>query len=441
MHLSDRWETSDQYVLLHSTHIDAREEINFYDLDTGVQIANMTYEDNKESGSNYVYNKTETREFGWRASMQGDAVQNVRMEGIRCVSVDCDLEAVDDVPISDETKLWSLPTTWPDGIVPTGGDVEVLPGENIIYDLEDSPLFDVVTVNGRLTFMNDVTQHEKLNLNAKHIFVRAGELLIGSEAEPYEAEAKITLFGSRTDAQVKMSGTVEAGNKIIANTNLVEFHGKPRSRMSRLKIPAYKDYSQVQVDTGLDWVAGDEVYFAPTNMQPYHHEYKQVKDYSASSGLLTLTEPLEFYHFGADQSTAADYNGLDMRGEVILLTRNIKVVGDASNDWGCAMVTADRVEADRSVRTGTMILDNVEVYRGGQEDTYKSAIRYEGAARATESKVVDSVAWGGNAKLLMIKASKNINVINSTFLGGFQVGIILQTVTNVHLNGVFLGDI
>lgn len=66
-----------------------------------------------------------------------------------------------------------------------------------------------------------------------------------------------------------------------------------------------------------------------------------------------------------------------------------------------------------------MILDNVEVYKGGQEDTYKSAIRYEGAARALTSKVTNSVAWGGNAKPLIIKASKNINVVNSTFLGGF----------------------
>jgi len=157
------------------------------------------------------------------------------MEGIRCVSEDCDLEEIDDIPISDETKLWSLTTTWADGVVPTGGDVTVLPGENIIYDLEDSPIFDVVTVNGRLTFMDDVSLHAKLQLNAHHIFVRAGELLIGSADVPYEAEAKITLYGARADAQVKMSGTVEAGNKIIANTNLVEFHGKKRSFMSRLR--------------------------------------------------------------------------------------------------------------------------------------------------------------------------------------------------------------
>ena len=35
MHLSERWLDSDFHVMLHSTHIDVREEINFYDMDTG----------------------------------------------------------------------------------------------------------------------------------------------------------------------------------------------------------------------------------------------------------------------------------------------------------------------------------------------------------------------------------------------------------------------
>jgi hypothetical protein len=123
MHLSERWTENDAHVLLHSTHIDVREQINFYDIATGTQIANMTYIEDKTSGSNYVYNDTDTREFGWRASMKGEGYSDVRIEGIRCVSEDCDLEDIDVVPISDETKLWSLPSTWPDGIVPTGGDV------------------------------------------------------------------------------------------------------------------------------------------------------------------------------------------------------------------------------------------------------------------------------------------------------------------------------
>lgn len=72
MTLSRKWTTSDKQVYLMSKHIDPRELITFTDMGTNNLIANMTYEDNKSSGSNYVYNWTDTREFGWRASMQGD---------------------------------------------------------------------------------------------------------------------------------------------------------------------------------------------------------------------------------------------------------------------------------------------------------------------------------------------------------------------------------
>jgi len=35
-----------------------------------------------------------------------------------------------------------------------------------------------------------------------------------------------------------------------------------------------------------------------------------------------------------------------MRGEVMLLTRNIKIVGNDSENWGCQFLTGDFVEAD-----------------------------------------------------------------------------------------------
>lgn len=182
------------------------------------------------------------------------------------------------------------------------------------------------------------------------------------------------------------------------------------------------------------------LYFAPTNHNSYHHEYIEIEEYNEKTGLLKLKEPFEFYHYGGgDQSD--DWGGIDVRCEVILLTRNVQIVGDGSNDWGCALMTTDRIEFDQSIRVGRMILKNIEVYQGGQEDTYKAAIRYEGASRS-EISVVDGVSvWGGNAKNLNIKTSKNITVKNSSFLGGSQVGIILETVENVHLDNIFLGDI
>lgn len=41
-----------------------------------------------------------------------------------------------------------------------------------------------------------------------------------------------------------------------------------------------------------------------------------------------------FYHWGAEKSTGEDYSGVDMRGEVLILSRNIKVVGQDIESWG-----------------------------------------------------------------------------------------------------------
>jgi hypothetical protein len=73
------------------------------------------------------------------------------------------------------------------------------------------------------------------------------------------------------------------------------------------------------------------------------------------------------------------YSGVDVRGEVRLLTRNIKVVGNEnSDDWGGNILTMDRMEFDGSARYATTQLDSVEVSYCSQKNTYHAAIRFEG---------------------------------------------------------------
>jgi len=131
-----------------------------------------------------------------------------------------------------------------------------------------------------------------------------------------------------------MPGAAEAGNKMIANAGMIKMVGKDRSRMSRLTAECQKGSSSCTVVIGLDWVAGDELGFAPTASQNLHYEVAVISSYNSSTGALTLTAPLKFYHFGAAASTAANYQGIDMRGEVVLLTRNIVIEGDQTqNNW------------------------------------------------------------------------------------------------------------
>ena len=76
-------------------------------------------------------------------------------------------------------------------------------------------------------------------MRTRQIFVRAGEFFIGSEEKPFENQATITLLGDQDDETLVLSGTVSAGNKILATTNSVKFYGKARDQMSRLRAPVY----------------------------------------------------------------------------------------------------------------------------------------------------------------------------------------------------------
>ena len=104
---------------------------------------------------------------------------DLKIVGIRCI-FNCTPSVVV-VPISNDTSLWSVPATWPSGKVPLEGeDVEIIPGANIVLDIT-TPLLNNLVINGRLTFLNNLTNPLDLTLNAHTIFVHAGELIIGNE--------------------------------------------------------------------------------------------------------------------------------------------------------------------------------------------------------------------------------------------------------------------
>jgi len=58
-------------------------------------------------------------------------------------------------------------------------------------------------------------------LRAKYVFVRAGELIIGNETNPFQGTARITLFGEKENQHIVYDNAIEAGNKILANTGLL----------------------------------------------------------------------------------------------------------------------------------------------------------------------------------------------------------------------------
>jgi hypothetical protein len=107
----------------------------------------------------------------------------MKMTGHRCAG-SCN-EVINETNITENrTRYWSNAADWENGTAPVeGGDAHVLSGWNMVYDLEESPIYKLIRVNGILTFKND--SNTTLHLRAKHIFVRAGELHIGSKEYPF----------------------------------------------------------------------------------------------------------------------------------------------------------------------------------------------------------------------------------------------------------------
>jgi hypothetical protein len=137
---------------------------------------------------------------------------------------------------------------------------------------------------------------------AKHIFVRAGELHVGSKEEPFNATAKIVLYGEKSAMAIVYDNAVEAGNKLIANVNKIFMYGKPRGKtLTRLEAPANKGSTNFTIEKGLDFVPSDRLALMATSFNSVGSDYVTVVTYDNTTGVVQLAEndALEFYHWGA----------------------------------------------------------------------------------------------------------------------------------------------
>lgn len=58
----------------------------------------------------------------------------------------------------------------------------------MVLDIETPRLFKL-SVNGRLTFLNDAEEPRNLTIHTNLMYVRQGELIIGNETHPYNGLA------------------------------------------------------------------------------------------------------------------------------------------------------------------------------------------------------------------------------------------------------------
>lgn len=92
---------------------------------------------------------------------------------------------------------------------------------------------------------------------------------------------------------------IEAGNKLIANVNVLRMFGKARSwHMTRLRTPALKGSNELLVEPGLDMVPGDRLGLLPTSYAPFAIDDVFVVSYDINTGKVVTSKVMDYYHWG-----------------------------------------------------------------------------------------------------------------------------------------------
>ncbi|HEX2617113.1 MAG TPA: G8 domain-containing protein, partial [Flavobacteriales bacterium] len=169
-----------------------------------------------------------------------------------------------------------------------------------------------------------------------------------TEAKPFQHKATITL----TD-KVKGEQLMGMGDRgIMLSGGTLNLHGTRTNTWTKLSKTAEAGSNSIEVLNAAQWQVGDEIVLASTDYDPRQAERRIIA--AISGNKITLDKKLDYMHFG---KITFD---VDERGEVGLLTRNVKVQAspdaDATNFGGHIMAMV----------TSKMFIEGVELNRMGQ---------------------------------------------------------------------------
>lgn len=217
-------------------------------------------------------------------------------------------------PAVIKTMRWSDPAAWPDGKVPAAGDaVTIARDMDLLLDVSP-PVLRSLTIQGKLRFSDE----QDIALETDRIYVPGGELEIGTQGRPHTRNATITLTDNVPGEDVNTMGD----RGIVLMRGTLTLHGDRENAWTKLARTAPAGSTDIEVLDAGGWRVGDEIVLASTDFNPRQAERRRIA--AVGNNRLTLDRPLDYMHFG--QITF----DVDQRGEVGLLTRNIRI--QASED-------------------------------------------------------------------------------------------------------------
>lgn len=261
---------------------------------------------------------------------------------------DLRLQRIDAVSAS-----WSNPATW-GGPLP-GPNSEVVVPAGVALRLDTTASIKSLTVHGALYCAD-----ENISLQAEWVMVHGGRFECGSAVSPMLNTFTLTLAGADDGGNI-----MGMGDKFLAGMSgaVIELHGEERTSWTQLAATAPAGSSTLLLAEPADWRPGDQIIVAPTHSDPSEGEVALIAAIQNHGTEVTLSAPLRFRHYGetSEYSNPTTTWTLDERGEVGLLTRNIRIQGDAASEtagFGAHVMTM----AGTTIHTS-----GIELFRVGQK--------------------------------------------------------------------------
>jgi cell migration-inducing and hyaluronan-binding protein len=231
-----------------------------------------------------------------------------------------------------EQVLWSDAVS---GFTDADGNIVIPAGVTVVLD-QSVEIPETLVVHGNLR----VTDTKDVTLSADNILV-FGTLEAGTADRPHSSKFDIVLTGVEADPDVVMSDWMPEGhhghahahmhsgpvsNKalLVAENGTLKLYGAQKESWTKLDGSIETGATEITVLDAAGWQIGDTIVIAPTGFEPHEAEERVIT--AIDGDRITLDQPVEFDHFGAQQDLG-NGQALDMRAQVGNLTRSITISG------------------------------------------------------------------------------------------------------------------
>uniref|UniRef100_A0A673FZ74 Fibrocystin-L-like n=1 Tax=Sinocyclocheilus rhinocerous TaxID=307959 RepID=A0A673FZ74_9TELE len=329
---------------------------------------------------------------------------------------------------SSSVNNFNVPQEGSDVIIPTGIWMVV---DVVVPSLNKLKIVGVLEIpdTNNVTSTSSVSQYNNIVLNATYISIQGGRLIAGWPNEPFRGQLQIILRGSHSTPDWLLPSGLNQGSKVLGVFGSLDLYGMPHNVYhTKLASTSQAGNSTVSLQESVDWKVGDKILLSTTSYDPWQTEIRTITAVSDYGRTLTLDQPLSYTHIGESYSVPGTSRSYQLAGNVALLTRNIKIIGQEYPEMNTQSYGA-RVLVGTFFRKAQ--IRNVQFYNTGQEgwndlsDPRYSLVFYKLGRVVGESYIKGCAFHNGFAPAIGVFGTDGLsiedNVIHHTVGEGIRV--------------------